>query len=238
MRVRRFGLIEHPDFNDVVVHFTGRSGPSHSSPEVARMTDWQRLQSIVAAGELRGFEMPGARASAACFTEATAAGCSWLIRSHRYTSCGLAFRKDLLFGSGGGPVLQVRGDEWDAVGSWPARLRARAVRLWPGADADGPETLPWWLSGRSEWLYEREWRVPTLTGPFTFCLDDVAFLVLPSVEALHDWVRSLARSEPKLARALARCRYVVLGPTGIVEANGVAAREGRLGSSSPPSPTS
>lgn len=186
------------------------------------MTDWDRLQAIVVGTRLLGHEMPGAKASAVCFTEATSRGCSWLINEGRYTSCGVAFTKRFLFSAGGGPVLQVRGDEWAAVSSWPEGLRARVVRLWPGASPGAGETLPWWLAGRSEWIFEREWRVPTSTGPLLFDLDDIAFLVLPSVEHLRSWVASEA--DRTLAGRLAAMRYVVIGEGGIEASNGVRQR--------------
>lgn len=222
MRVRALDHIDHPDFHDVVVHFTGRTGPSSRPSAIQKLSDWDRLKAIIGTTRLRGHEMPGAKASAVCFTEATSRGCSWLINEGRYTSCGVAFTKRFLFSAGGGPVLQVRGDEWEVVTSWPERLRARAVRLWPGASPAVGETLPWWLAGRSEWLFEREWRVPTSDGPLRFDLDDIAFLVLPSVEHLRSWVA--AEGDRALAGRLAAMRYVVIGDSGIEASNGVRQR--------------
>lgn len=224
MRVNDLDRIAHPDFNDVLIHFTGRTGPSNRPVEIEVMSDWERLVSILRGGNLCGLEMPGAKARAVCFTEATSQGCTWLVNDGRYTSCGIAFSKRFLFGLGGGPVLQVRGDEWPEVFKWPETLRARAVRLWPGARPDGQETLPWWVSGRSEWLYEREWRVPTPEGILGFPLEEVAFLVLPSVELFKAWVRDVADDDPSLASSLASMRYIVFGAVGIAASNGVSQR--------------
>lgn len=224
MIVNELEPIDHPDFNDVVIHFTGRQGPSRRSTDVDRMSDWERLQAIVSGTRVLGCEMPGVRASAVCFTEATSRGCAWLVNEGRYSSCGIAFTKRFLFSVGGGPVLQVRGDEWASVASWPDNLRARAVRLWPGATATRGEVLPWWLAGRSEWLYEREWRVPAPLGGLDFLLDDVAFLVVPSVDHLRVWVSDVAPDDVDLARRIASFRYVVLGPNGIEVRNGVRER--------------
>ena len=121
-------------------------------------------------------------------------------------------------------MLQVRGDEWSEVFSWPERLRARSVRLWPGATPEGPEVIPWWVSGRSEWLYEREWRVPTPGGSLAFPMEEVAFLVIPSVDGFKEWVYEVALFDPPLAESLASLRYIVLGTGGIVESNGVSQR--------------
>ena len=64
------------------------------------MSDWERLRSIVESGRLIGHEMPGTKARAVCFTEATSAGCAWLVGQGRYTSCGLAFTKRFLLEDG------------------------------------------------------------------------------------------------------------------------------------------
>lgn len=225
MRVHELGAVEHPDFNKVVIHFTGRRGVERAVPAVRDQDDVGRLRSIVEGRRLLGFDGPGtAGAPSVCLTEATADGCSWLLRTRRYTSCGIAFHKDYLFRLGGGPVLQVRGDEWEDVRRWPASLRARAVRLWPGAEPERGEQLPWWLAGRSEWTYEREWRVPTPDGSLDFDLSRVAFLVIPSAGQLRAWVRDVHARDRDLARWLAESRWVVLGPDGVVQANGVRLR--------------
>jgi hypothetical protein len=223
MRVRSLQPNLHPDFNEFVVHFTGRAGTRPNATDIEGLDDWERLRRIIASGTLNGYPMPGSQARAVCFTEATADGCCWLVASGRYTSCGLAFTKQFLFERGGGPVLQVRGDDWPEVPKWPERLRARAVRLWPGAESEDGIPLPWWLGGRSEWLYEREWRVPALDA-LHFRPEDIAFLVLPSVGRLHDWVREVAPQDAALAAALAKIRYLVIEAGKITVTNGVVAR--------------
>lgn len=50
------------------------------------------------------------------------------------------------------------------------------MRFWPGADPEEGEQLPSHLSGPSEWLHEREWRVP---GDLIFTWQDVRFLIVP-----------------------------------------------------------
>ena len=224
MKVNTLDRIDHPDFNDVVIHFTGRGGPSSRSPQVSTLDDWGRLKSIVTSGQFIGHEMPGVNAKAVCFTEGTSAGCSWLIGQGRYTSCGVAFSKNYLFTLGGGPVIQIRGDEWGTVATWPSSIRARAVRLWPGAIAESGESLPWWLEGRSEWMFEREWRVPTDSAQVSFVLKEIAFLVIPSVNHIKSWVEELSRSNPILAKTVASLRYVVISENGLEVSSGVRQR--------------
>jgi len=114
---------------------------------------------------------------AACFTECTRFGLDYLLRERRYSPFGVAFSKDVIFQAGGGPALYIREDEWN-VENLPPRLKARVVALWPGADPDHGEVLSDRLRRESNWLLEREWRVPTDGTGFSFSLDDVAFLIV------------------------------------------------------------
>jgi hypothetical protein len=116
-----------------------------------------------------------------CFTECTRPGIQTLMAEQRYSPCGIAFSKDFIFQKGGGPALYVRGDEWDAVDQLPAGLRARAVRLWPGATSDSDLPLPWYVTRVSEWLHEREWRIAGEGSPLglPFTWSDVAFVIAP-----------------------------------------------------------
>lgn len=108
----------------------------------------------------------------------------------RYSPCGIAFTKDFLFRKGGGPALYVRGDEWDWVADMPAKLRARAVRLWPGATSTDGLPLPWYLVRPSEWIHEREWWIAGEGAPVgvAFASGDVAFVIAPDPR----WVEFLA----------------------------------------------
>lgn len=212
----------------MVIHFTGRTGVDRAHPKVAHNTDEGRLLEIVRYQEILGFEQPGTSAASVCFTEATSEGCAWMIGSGRYTSCGVGFSKQYLFRLGGGPALQIRGDEWQHVARMPPELRARSVRLWPGARSSqaDPRPLPWWLEGRSEWSYEREWRLPCIkTQSVIFERSAVQFLVVPSKQRLQQWVKESHTTDPEFARWLAGVRYVALSSNGIEEANGVAVKK-------------
>jgi hypothetical protein len=214
MRVRPLSDIQHPDFNEVVVHFTGRAGTSAEAE--------QRLGKIVDSGKILATIPYGNDLGAACFTESTAAGVSWLIANGHFVPYGVAFTKSFLFAHGGGPALVVRGDEWQHVRDLPPALRARAVRLWPGAEANPGEPLPSRLRSRSEWLSEREWRVPARDGTpaLSFDTDDIAFLVVPTPE----WIKSTVRLHVKaghtdLARRFADLRWISMAPTGEITGN-------------------
>lgn len=107
---------------------------------------------------------------------------------------------------------------------WPENLRARAVRLWPGATAEEGEVLPWWMAGRSEWMFEREWRIPARLLAVGFSITEVAFLVVPSFDDLKAWVSELSITNAVLSKVIASMRYVVIDKSGIIESNGVRQR--------------
>jgi hypothetical protein len=221
MRVRRLQQLSHPDFNDLVVHFTGRDGRSNCSPNIVAMSPRQRLLRIVVERRLLAFPMFGVNARAVCFTESTTAGNQWLVRKRRYPPYGIAFKKQAVFERGGGPAFYVRGDEWDAVTAWPEALKARATRFWPGADPTDGELLAHHLESRSEWIIEREWRaLPNVRGFWRFDLADAEFLIVGDDELLND---AVATAHPTLQAEIANLPYLVMDTAGeIVRNKGVA----------------
>jgi len=148
-------------------------------PAVEALPDEERLLQILVDGRIRGFETFGSDGPVTCLTESTKASVSSLLAEGRYTPCGVGFTKQFAFDQGGAPALYIRGDEWAAARSLPQPLRSRIVRFWPGSEAD-PELpsqyIPNALSAPSEWLHEREWRIP---GDLPFDWDDVSFLIVP-----------------------------------------------------------
>jgi len=214
MRIRALSPTNHPDFNEVVVHFTGRRC---SGEEASR-----RLLQVVQAGAILATIPYGNDLGAACFTESTVRGVSWLIAQRHFVSYGIAFTKTFLFANGGAPAIVVRGDEWRHVKNLPPELRARAIRLWPGATADSGEALPRHLQTRSEWLGEREWRVPADSGTpaIRFGTEDIAFLVVPNDGWIESNVRSLIKAgEKEAGQRLASVRWIALSAMGEVTAN-------------------
>jgi len=176
----------------------------------ASFTSWSIEQSV----RSKTF---GAGSPVACFTESTKPAVSVLLAEGRYTPHGLGFLKQSVFDRGGGPVLYVRGDEWHQMQHVPQPLRSRAVRFWPGAEEEPGETLPSHLKTQSEWLHEREWRIP---GDFSFDWEDIAFLIVPHPgwQAFYaDWIRGWA-GEP-YSDIFGSIPTVVLNETGGVIAD-------------------
>lgn len=190
MRVHPLRTYNLPDVGDYLIHFTGRTGLRLAVPDDIRDLDAPgRLAQILHEGRIRAVPTFGTgRRPVVAFTESAQASVLRLIGERRYTPWGLGFSKQSVFDQGGGPVLYVRGDEWDAAtDALPDPLRARIVRFWPGASweegdpvmFDGVRQLPDHLANESQWLHEREWRVP---WDFGFTWDDVKFLIVPSTD--------------------------------------------------------
>jgi len=194
VRVRQLRAYDGvPDLADHVIHFTGRAGPRiNVDTQIKNLPAQERLLHIVVDQRIRGFQTFGAGAPVVCLTESTRAAVTTLIGAGRYEPCGIGFSKQFAFERTGGPAVYVRGDEWPSVSALPQPLRSRAVRFWPGADPDAGEFLPSHLSSPSEWLHEREWRVP---GDLTFGWDDVRFLIVPHPSWQHyyaEWIADWA----------------------------------------------
>lgn len=220
MKFRPLHTYNLPDIADHVIHFTGRADPQIKvDSAIGAMSDEQRLLQILLDGRVRSFKTFGGGDPVACLTESTKASVSSLLGDKRYTPCGVGFTKQFVFDCGGGPALYIRGDEWKAAQALSAALRLRIVRFWPGADPDQQgEVIPPWLSGRSEWTHEREWRVP---GDLKFDWDDVAFLIVPH----PDWQSSCSsliesRAGENYAEWFASIPAVVMSQDGAVVHDG------------------
>ena len=214
MRTLPLSTYNVPDLADHVIHFTGRSGwQMRVPPEIAAMDGEQRLLQILMDNRIRGFQTFNSWAPVVCLTESTQAAVTTLIRDGRYSPYGIGFTKQFVFERSGGPALYVRGDEWSDATSLPQPLRCRLVRFWPGSVAGPGERVPEHL-GESQWLHEREWRIPT---ELPFAWEDVKFLIVSDrnwqaahANVIEDWAGpehgSLFRSIPA----------VVIGADGTV----------------------
>lgn len=190
-RVRPLRTYNLPDFGDHLIHFTGRTGNHYSVPlDIANLTTEDRLAQILHEGRIRAIATYGTQnRPIVAFTESSQAAVLQLIREGTYTPYGIGFSKQFIFNQGGGPVLYIRGDEWEsATAALPDPTRARCVRYWPGAEWEpgdpvvlGAQVLPDAIRNPSEWVHEREWRVG---HDVAFGWGDVAFLIVPTA----DWV--------------------------------------------------
>ena len=79
-----------------------------------------------------------------CLSESPLEHLRWLVSDRGWPPWGLLVRRQTVFDRGGGPVWYARNGQLAGV---PESLRGWAVRFETGLQ-------------RSEWLHEREWRVP------------------------------------------------------------------------------
>jgi hypothetical protein len=215
MRVHPLRTYDSPDVGDHLVHFTGRIGSRvNVDPRIEALPAQERLLHILVDGVVHGFETFGADAPVVCLTESTKAAMRQLIQEGRYAPCGVGFSKQLVFDRGGGPALYVRGDEWQTAATLSHPLRSRIVRLWPGAEPEPGEHLPVHLTRPSEWLHEREWRVP---GEVRFEWSDVRFLIVPHSgwQAFYaTWISTWAG--PEYGQVFEQLPTVVMDSAGTV----------------------
>jgi hypothetical protein len=153
-----------------LIHFCGRplqSEPTPSLPESIKGQDPSvRLSNILCNGWLYGFPPhgakqpreygpgmmppPGAIQPMLCLSESPPARLHWLLNIRGWQPWGLFFLRQRVYDIGGGPVWYIRDEQFrylrDDQKPWVARLHT------------GP-------LGRSDWLHEREWRIPLPVEP-------------------------------------------------------------------------
>jgi hypothetical protein len=144
--------VEHPDLSAVLTHFCDRTRPQDGIPAGIRdMAAPQRLESILWESRLRAFVTYSGGDPAVCLTEATLSGLNFLIGRRSYQPWGLVFDRQSVYDADGGPVWYARPDEYYSLkdlyrsGKISSRIQSWLVRLEPGS---------------SDWLEEREWRIP------------------------------------------------------------------------------
>lgn len=197
MTIKPLRRLNQDDLSNNVVHFTGRLGRENTDVprEILRLSGRERLISILVSREIWAFDVFGSWGDpVVCFTEATLAGMRELVGAGRYDAWGLEFSKDYVFRHGGGPVLYVRGDQWDGFcqSDLPPETKALGTKYWPGVvwSGEGWRPMSTTLNTSSEWAHEREWRIP-VTRPdegapaprVTFSYADLSAIVTPSVSA-------------------------------------------------------
>lgn len=178
-------LRQSPDVPDVLLHMTWRYGkrPGALPPGVEAQTPAQRVGSILHMGGIFYGSTFDSASRVVCFAQTTRRALSALT-ANRFFPAGIAFRKQAVWDAGGGPVHYIRGDHWD---EWrnaqlPDGIKALGVRLWP-ENLDAPDPTTFFrdgVRGPSEWMHEREWRIPQPVGApwgWTFARDAVAFLI-------------------------------------------------------------
>lgn len=143
----------HPDLPDTLVHFTGRPRGPNERRDFPPTTPEDRLVSILRSGTLRGAETFGTDAPVLCFSEVTEEARRTMLRDGvgrgPYEPWGLALHRQQLIVAGARPVLYVSyAERIEMKAALPRRTYNRCVVYEPDP-----------AQGRSDWLYEREWRL-------------------------------------------------------------------------------
>lgn len=140
---------------DWLIHFCGRSPGASTTAcvpaAIANQTPWQRLDNILWEQRLLGFPPFGAEAGlpVVSLSESPPAHLQWLLSTRRWPPWGIIFNRQYVYDVGGGPVWQVRTTQYMTLSleqrQWAARF----------------DTTP---GNKSDWLHEREWRIPLAPG--------------------------------------------------------------------------
>lgn len=155
-----------PACSQLLTHLCSREGgtSAESDSGIAALDPPARLARILSTGQMRGFVPYTGGVPAVCFSESPPEHLTYLITERGLAPWGLLICRDWLFQMGGGPVWHVRSDTWSEVEQLTPRARTFAIRF-------GPAT-----AGRSgsEWLHQREWRVPLNNEPPTLHIPEDA----------------------------------------------------------------
>ncbi len=131
----------HPGQSDTLVHFCGRARQSFSM-----LSPSERLERILYEGRISGTNPYGSTMPAVCLSESTIDGIRTLIEAGGFEPWAVVLSRAWVWDQGGGPVWYVRDELWrEAVQSL------------------GPDHARWLVRSEpnnSDWLHEREWRVP------------------------------------------------------------------------------
>ena len=140
-----------PAQSEFLIHFCGRPAGRHNTPSVPAhirsLTPEQRLDNILWEQRIIGFPPfgYGVVQPMVCFSESPLNHLDWLLHSQHWPPWGVILRRQSLYAKGGGPVWYARPEEYSSL--TPAQ-RAWAVRYEATA------------TQRSDWVHEREWRIP------------------------------------------------------------------------------
>lgn len=136
---------------DYLIHFCGRAPWSSTTPlvppEIRQMGPSQRLDEILWSRQLHGFPPFGAEPHhpAICLSESPPDHLQWLLSTRGWPPWGLIFTRQHVYDAGGAPAWHVRTDDYNRLSPEQKRWAAR---------------LDTSQENRSDWLFEREWRLP------------------------------------------------------------------------------
>lgn len=143
-----------PAQSEWLLHFCARPSnlpPTQGVPqEIVGLNAYQRLWTIIQERRIRGFAPFGSSHPMVCLSESPLPHVTWLLVQKGFQSWGIFLNRQWVYDNGGAPAWYVRSDQFAQLSNDQRRW---AVRL---------DTTQ---GGRSDWLHEREWRVPLPDAP-------------------------------------------------------------------------
>jgi hypothetical protein len=138
-----------PAQTELLIHFCGRPPglpATHALPSAFRqLTPAQRLDSILWQEQIWGFPPLGSARPVVSLSESPLDHLVWLLGDLGWPPWGLLLWRQKVYDAGGAPVWYARSDQYghltDEQRSWAVRFDASSFQ-------------------RSDWLHEREWRIP------------------------------------------------------------------------------
>lgn len=202
-----------PDFSQYLAHFTTDGEPKGSTEgnpvgDVASMSAFERLISILNEKKIRASSMPWTGAHAVCFTE-----CPWsslLSHTKAYSPYGIGFHKKIVFAKHGGPALYIRPDHYNKQLTFKQGFDNH---LLPFVTPFSPTYRPYSMKtakydiGDCDYSHEREWRVP---HDFPFDYKDVMFIVLKTY-------KDMAAFPQELKDAIGREKFILMDNYKMIE---------------------
>lgn len=159
--------ISHPGQAETLVHFTGRARKQYA-PEVYFLTPPGILDLIVTEERLLAKPTFGTDRRVVCLSESNISGVEALLSTGQFEGWGVVLRRDWVWRNGGGPIWYARHDVWQTV-----------------QDRGDQDLLRWMVRTSpqtSDWLHEREWRIPAADEYLDLSVDGVVALLVSDPE--------------------------------------------------------
>ena len=189
----QFDQLRSADYSPFLVHFTRSTGFNGDRPIVgAKLIDGDhqlaahldttaldKLMAILGDKEIKTSPQPDLphRPEAACFTESVWGSITFL--TDAFSSYGLGFNKRFVFERGGGPALYTRGDIVVGLST------DIPLEIEPFVKPFDPDAT--WLNVPSNFLFEREWRIPS---NLVFNYVDLEFVLVDSYRDVDRIIRT------------------------------------------------
>lgn len=156
-----------PSQSDLLIHFCGRRQFSKATPtvpdDIRNMTPQQRLDAILSTQTLRAFIPFRASTPAVCLSESPIPHLQHMLTDRQMAPWAVLFKRADVVAAGGGAIAYPPEQVHQ---TWPT-----PVQVWGNPiRSDGHRLM--------DFTWEREWRIPSPNGPFTFQPQQIAAILV------------------------------------------------------------